>query len=338
MQPLRTDKHCLNCGTEVPERFCTHCGQENTIQHETFGHLLKHFTADILHYDSQFLSTLKYLLFRPGFLTKEYLAGRRVKYVNPIKLYVFISFVFFLGFFAFYANDVVELNTGQDETESAAEKPLFKTKVLNDSLRLIATPEAAKKAVANDSSEAARKLSGLSDDIGRYKSVAAYDSAQLKLPPANRATGSEKFLTRRMIELEQKYRGDKQKALVEMFRHNLPKLMFLLLPLFALFVKMIYDKKRWLYVDHAIFAIHIHAFAFILLLLGAILQYYFHKPPFMDIASWIIFGYLVLALRNTYHQSFGKSLLKGILLTVSYGISTIIAFLVLLALIFGIFL
>ena len=97
-QPLRQDKHCLNCGTEVPERYCTHCGQENAVPHESFGHLVKHFVGDVLHYDSQFLTTLKYLLFRPGRLTKEYIAGKRVSYVNPIKLYIFVSFVFFLVF------------------------------------------------------------------------------------------------------------------------------------------------------------------------------------------------------------------------------------------------
>lgn len=94
-QPLRKEKNCLNCGTEVPERYCTHCGQENAVPHETFTHLVKHFVADIFHYDSQFLTTLKYLLFKPGFLSREYMAGKRVRYVNPIKLYVFISFVFF---------------------------------------------------------------------------------------------------------------------------------------------------------------------------------------------------------------------------------------------------
>lgn len=104
-QPLREDKHCLNCGYEVPERFCSHCGQENTVQHETFGHLVKHFIADIFHYDSQLLITLKYLVIRPGFLTREYMAGRRVRYVNPIKLYVFISFVFFFTAFGFLSKD-----------------------------------------------------------------------------------------------------------------------------------------------------------------------------------------------------------------------------------------
>src|SRR5476651_1345786 len=93
---LRHDKTCLNCGTEVQERFCTHCGQENTEPKESFGHLLRHFFADVTHYDSQFFTTLKYLIFRPGFLTVQYNAGKRLSYLNPIRMYIFISAVFFL--------------------------------------------------------------------------------------------------------------------------------------------------------------------------------------------------------------------------------------------------
>src|ERR1700744_5341891 len=97
---LRHDKTCLNCGAHVPDRFCSHCGQENTEPIESFGHLLNHFFADVTHYDSQLLSTLKYLVFKPGFLTKEYNAGRRLKYLNPIRMYIFISAVFFLLMFS----------------------------------------------------------------------------------------------------------------------------------------------------------------------------------------------------------------------------------------------
>ena len=67
------------------------CGQENIETHETFGHLAVHFISDIFHFDGMFFSTLKYLLFKPGFLTYEYVRGRRASYLNPIKMYIFIS-------------------------------------------------------------------------------------------------------------------------------------------------------------------------------------------------------------------------------------------------------
>ncbi|MBP0577674.1 DUF3667 domain-containing protein, partial [Campylobacter jejuni] len=77
-------------------------GQENIEPKESFWHLTTHFIYDITHFDGKFFSTLKYLLFRPGFLSKEYLKGRRAGYLHPVKMYVFTSALFFLIFFSFY--------------------------------------------------------------------------------------------------------------------------------------------------------------------------------------------------------------------------------------------
>lgn len=77
-------------------RYCHQCGQENIEPRESVGSLVKHFVLDLLHYDGKFFTSLKYLLFRPGFLTKEYIKGKRARYFNPIRMYLFASAVFFL--------------------------------------------------------------------------------------------------------------------------------------------------------------------------------------------------------------------------------------------------
>ncbi|WP_161596788.1 DUF3667 domain-containing protein [Chitinophaga vietnamensis] len=289
-QPLRTDKTCLNCGTEVPERYCSHCGQENAVTHESFGHLLKHFVADIFHYDSQFFSTLKYLFFRPGFLSQEYMAGRRVRYVNPIKLYVFASFLFFFGVFTLPESEPRERVTVQ---EASKLKP--------DSMH----------------------IHGFVID---YPTVYAYDSAQLRLPPAKRASATERAFTRRLITLHARYGNDIQKVFLEMLEHNIPKLMFLLLPLFALYMRWMYNKRKWLYADHAIFAIHLHAFAYLLFLLAAILAAIFSSDTFISIASWILFAYFVLALHRNYGQSRWISFWKAAFLVSIYFLSMLAVF------------
>src|SRR5690606_38451168 len=91
----RADKTCLNCRRVVPERYCTHCGQENIQPRKSFHYLFTHFVEDLVHYDSSFYKTVKALLFRPGRLTNEYLIGKRKTYVPPVKLYIFISFLCF---------------------------------------------------------------------------------------------------------------------------------------------------------------------------------------------------------------------------------------------------
>ena len=92
---LREDKRCENCGHFVEKRFCPECGQENIETRQSFFHLIKHFAGDFVHYDGKFWKTIWYLLFYPAKLTKEYMAGKRNCYVNPVKLYIFISFITF---------------------------------------------------------------------------------------------------------------------------------------------------------------------------------------------------------------------------------------------------
>jgi Protein of unknown function (DUF3667) len=331
-QPLRQDKHCLNCGTEVPERFCTHCGQENTVPHETFGHLVKHFVADVFHYDSQFLTTLKYLLFRPGFLSREYMAGKRARYVNPIKLYVFVSFVFFFGIFALYHGDE---DKHQEKGHVLAET---RKESRNDSLKALSGPAAIKKVLEEDTSSVGKNVIEFSDNVDRIHTVEQFDSLQLALPDSLRYHGAQRLAYRRLISIKERYGGDTKKAMIEMFTHNIPKLMFVLLPLFALFMRWIYDRKKWLYADHAIFAIHLHSFAFIIGLLAFILTIVFHTDTFATIGWWLFFAYLVLALRNNYKQSIGKSILKSVFLFLTYFFAIALVFTGYVFLMFMIFL
>ncbi|NLR66624.1 DUF3667 domain-containing protein [Chitinophaga varians] len=293
-QHLRSEKNCLNCGTEVPERYCPLCGQENTVQHESFGHLVGHVVADIVHYDSQLLATLKYLTIRPGFLTTEYWAGRRVRYVNPIKLYIFISAVFFFFFLTL---------AGSQKDHNA--RPGIQTDLVDMEV----------------------------GDIGSdYKSVAEYDSAQAAKPANKRYTGLEDRMQRRLARMRENKQSAKE-VIREMFTHNLPKIMFILMPLFALLVKWTHRKRHLVYVDHAIFTVHVHSFLFIILFVGLVVRYFVHDDLPLDLAYWGVFFYLVFALKNAYQQSFWKSLLKALLLYCGYFTVAVILF---VAFLFGV--
>ena len=95
----RKEKDCLNCGTNVIGKYCHNCGQENIEPKESAWQLISHFINDVTHFDGKFFSTLKDLLFKPGFLSTEYMKGRRASYLNPVRMYLFTSFIFFLIFF-----------------------------------------------------------------------------------------------------------------------------------------------------------------------------------------------------------------------------------------------
>lgn len=100
----RAEKDCLNCGAVVSSKFCSECGQENIELKENFGHLAGHVVADFFHFDSKFFRTIIPLFTRPGYLTKEYWAGRRVQYVHPLRLFFFIAIVFMISMTFFYSH------------------------------------------------------------------------------------------------------------------------------------------------------------------------------------------------------------------------------------------
>lgn len=341
---LRHEKNCLNCGHEVPERFCTHCGQENTPAHEPFGHLLKHFAADVVHYDSKFHTSIAYLLFRPGRLTKEYLAGKRVSYIHPIRLYIFVSFVFFFTAFAINKHEEVE---GEKATQHALLQSA--TDTLSHVLKGVQLDSEDGKPGTNVADYTSRithtsldsTFASRSDSKGweQFHSVAAYDSAQKTLPDSLRDGKGERWLYRRLIYLRHKYNNaNYQEIFMEMIQHDGPKVMFLLLPLFALLMKAMYNWKRWFYADHAIFSIHVHSFWFILFLVVLILGRIFNTDVFNGWGWMLGFFYLMAAMRNTYSQGWGKSFIKASVISVAYCCSVLIVFLLFLLLAFAVIL
>lgn len=92
------NKRCLNCGTVLQGHYCFHCGQKDEPLREPIYVMLGHAIAHYWHFDGKFLKTFGPLLFKPGFLSKEFMDGKRVRYVHPVQLYFFISIVFFIAF------------------------------------------------------------------------------------------------------------------------------------------------------------------------------------------------------------------------------------------------
>src|ERR1700744_2185987 len=114
----RHENDCLNCGTILEGHYCHNCGQENLQIKEGFGHMMNHAISDYFHFDHQFFHTLKPLLFKPGFLTNEYMAGRRAQYLHPVKMYIFISLVYFLLLFK-SGHEPVHINRTHTTGDSA---------------------------------------------------------------------------------------------------------------------------------------------------------------------------------------------------------------------------
>lgn len=91
------DNLCQNCGTPELGEYCVSCGQKNSDLHAPIGALVGEFIEESLGFDSRLRHTLVPFLFKPGFITRDYNAGRRVRYTSPLKLYLVASVIFFLA-------------------------------------------------------------------------------------------------------------------------------------------------------------------------------------------------------------------------------------------------
>jgi Protein of unknown function (DUF3667) len=89
------DTACLNCGAELLGKWCAQCGQRVAAPRPTLHELLHDAFHEIAHFDGKIIRTVALLLFRPGMLTREFLDGRRVRYITPIRVYLLCSLLFF---------------------------------------------------------------------------------------------------------------------------------------------------------------------------------------------------------------------------------------------------
>lgn len=325
--PERKEKNCLNCGTTVQGRYCHVCGQENVEPKETFWHMFTHFFYDITHFDSKFFETVKDLVFKPGFLSKEYIKGKRSSYLHPVRMYVFTSAMFFLVFFSVFKEDTIKTNFNdpltskqrkeyilslKEELKKDSGNALLQQKLLyaNDSTHLLTIGET----INNDSN-------GFKIGFGskNYKDAQEYDSIQKTLPLSDQDGWFKRRLIKKQISLNEKFKedpGEFSKKLGESILHRLPYMLFISLPLFALLLKLVYiRRKQFYYVDHGVFTIHLYIFTF-LLLMAVFLVNALEKWLGSGV-GWIIailfiglFFYLYKGMRNFYGQRRAKTFFK----------------------------
>lgn len=301
---LRHDPICQNCGDTVQKRFCSNCGQENTETRQSFGYLIRHFIEDLTHYDSSFWLTMRYLLFRPGFLTVEYLKGRRNSFVPPVRLYIFISFATFL--LAFLLPD-------KSHPESTKPHPL-------KSEDTSAIYEKLKNRNANKELEILKS----------YTSERQLDSVQKLLPESERLDPMSRLFARNVIHLRNDRQGEFKAKFLSSFEHNFSKSLFVYMPLFALVLWLFHGKKRWLFFDHAIFTLHYFSFLLLVSNLISICSLLFFlsaetlltlKSLLLSVLTLAIFLYFLLAHKQMYGERWVVSILKSLII---YGINLII--------------
>ncbi|MDN5201739.1 DUF3667 domain-containing protein [Fulvivirgaceae bacterium BMA10] len=244
---LEKSRLCPNCNNNLEQdfKFCPGCGQSAIEKVVSFKQFISDFLGDYFTFDSKIFRSLIPLMFKPGFLTQEYLVGRRVRYIPPLRFYIFISIIFFLIF---------SLGPSAEEVISSGDE------------------------TANEMEDA------------RFDSI-------------------------------------------------ISKLYFVLLPVFALILQLLYYKKKRLYLGHFIFSLHFHSFVFVLFSVYLLITTYLFAGHVIIngvvLTTFLVLValYLYIALKRVYEQNYIKTFLKFVLLTGSYLI-IMISFLLLALLIF----
>src|SRR5438270_3476604 len=93
----RSLTHCENCGAQLTGHYCGQCGQAAVDYRRSFRHVVADLLNEFLNWDSKFFTTIALLILKPWRLTNEFLSGKRVRYVNPLRLYLLASILFFFA-------------------------------------------------------------------------------------------------------------------------------------------------------------------------------------------------------------------------------------------------
>jgi hypothetical protein len=285
--------HCANCGTPMQGEFCHECGQSIHSVLRPMHHMVEDTMDMVLHIDGRIIQTLPPLLYRPGFLTMEYFAGRRQRYVAPFRLmFVLCLLSFFVCHLA-----IDNLSFLQANVAASAGTGDFAKDLTPDAVRT----HYAQMRTATDQELAGHELrhDARSELLSARRDQANHRLTQLGALPLDSERGDDDVefghtpinvawlpdsinhsLNRSALQMAANMRNAKdggeqgvaaRERIVAGIFAVLPQTMFLVMPLFALLLKISYVFKRRLYMEHLIVALHSHAFLFLALLLGVLL-------------------------------------------------------------------
>jgi hypothetical protein len=265
--------------------------------------------------------TLGGLLLRPGFLTNEYIAGRIVRYIAPFRLYLAASVVFFLllSFFGLRALEQVNIDSGSLESARLEAAREFEALGQIDTTAL--SPE-ARQSLAEARASFARASAVLGGDTlpGAALSEMPRGTVQPWARNITVNTGDSRrdsLLKTRILEryghlpLDQALR-----EFLPEYVEYLPHMIFVMLPLFAFMLKLLYVRRNRYYAEHFVFSLHVHAFIFLMFILMLLVR---HEYFILAASLWILV-YLWLAMKRVYRQGWFRTTVKAWVLGIAYTI------------------
>tara|TARA_B100000809_G_C15127076_1_gene526727 strand:+ start:1095 stop:2000 length:906 start_codon:yes stop_codon:yes gene_type:complete len=288
---------CENCKQQLRKKsnYCSSCGQKN-ISELNVKFVFGEFFQAIFNVDSKLFLSLKYLVFRPGFLTKEYIEGKRVSYLPPIRIYLVLSFLFFFLISVFDFDEKTKLNSSISEIEKAGVDFTLGGKDV-----FVSTKEF--KRMQYDGT--------LKENL---------DSLTLEM------TQIETFVTQKLVLAELDGKG-----FIDVLRDQLSLFLLLFLPFFALLYGAVFSSSQRGIVGNLIFNLHLNSFVIFMLLLNLCVGLNIGSN---DVVNYIwetmlvlyVQYYIIKAIMVFYERKWWSALYKYILLLVGYTLLGVVFF------------
>ena len=365
-------RDCPNCGAPVHGPYCYACGQSEKGMIRHLSEVMSDMADIVFNVDSRVFRSLWDLYVRPGFLTTEYLAGRRARYVTPFRLFFFLSIIAFFAIQISLPEIYADIHADADSissSETAAEvnqqmaaaiKALNASKALpgvnqqaradtersieevrqRGEARLKQLEQAASPTVAADADApiaAAAEPIEAADNLlqinGKSWDVRAHPVTFSWLPDGLNARLNSTL--EHMQSNAQDFRKNPQRLLAGWIA-VLPQTLFVVMPLFALLLKLFYLFKRRLYMEHLLVALHSHAFIFlsvlVILLFGLLISlageraWLVQPLGWLRAAAWVwLFVYLFWMQKRVYRQGWWMTSIKFCVIGYCYSIFLIFA-------------
>ncbi len=313
---------CENCGAQLHGHWCGQCGQAAVDYRRSFRHVIADVLDSFLNWDSKFFATIALLILKPWRLTNEFLSGKRVRYVNPLRLYLLASILFF--FAVNYGARGLRLEPGKlnpkdrAELEADLKKTDLPPAAREELEALLREPQAQASPgpISPSPPTAASPSPAPGSDKQRQEYGKIGERPFVVFDEAKSTTPFERWIEGRAKEKMGEH-GTKMGLFISTLFSNLPYMMLCCIPLFAFVLKILYVRRHIFYIDHLIYALHIHTFAYVGIMLIVLATIGLNRVTPGPVAGWIIallwiaFAMQIfLSIRRVYRQGWFISVFK----------------------------
>lgn len=329
------DMSCLNCGHPFNgyEKFCPDCGQSNKGKRITLKSFISEVFAGFISWDAKFWRTIIPLLIKPGKVSKDYIEGKRSRYSNPFRFYITTSIIFFLIYGGINSYEKFQKFNNESTIENANIININKKDIDIDSLKnaidkqlknpLIPIDSLKRKEILNQIERDAKDTT--SNQFGQFsfggdsridklisflkrkpnaRANEALDSLKFEKNFVNRFLYDRAKVANTLVTNEDAW----DKYIKEVLSYGSISL-FVFLPIFTLFFKLFYIRKKYTYVEHLIFVFHTQTVFFLLLTIYVVLDFFTKNSQ--ELLFVLLFAlYLFIAMKTFYKQGYFKTFIK----------------------------